>query len=159
AVQLVAGADGTVVSGCSFNSWSRGVYVNGANACTITGNRFTSLPNANFGLSMNPLQIYTTQSTTVVANVLTGSPSNVTGIYVDSTCTAVVVAANTINNNYTNTILNNGVDTIVANNAGYNPVGANMTDATVGASPWAYQNQLGAYVTAYVSGGIVTSVT
>ena len=161
ATQL-AGQD-AVMTGCSVNGWDRGAYVNGGKA-TIIGNRFYGTANdggSGVGRNMNAVQIYNSTGSVVVGNLMSASVAGgiPVAIYFDATANQCVAIANDLTStNITTPVDNASTTSKIADNLGYNPVGA-MTAPTVGASPWTYTNHTGVDQTLNVSGGTISAIS
>lgn len=166
AVQLVAGADGSVVSGCSINGWTRGVYVNGANAPVISGNRFFSTPLNGFGIAMVAATIYSSNSPTVTGNSFGASAAH--GMSLGINLDVSITGTATVNGNTfaplanIDQAINNGVTSPaiawIEGNAGYNPLGGNVGQASFGASPATWTNNTGVFATVFITGGTISSI-
>ena len=157
-----AGQD-VVMTGCTVNGWDRGSYVNGGKA-TIIGNRFYGTANdggSGVGRNMNAVQIYNSTGSVVVGNLMSASVAGgiPVAIYFDATANQCVAIANDLTStNITTPVDNASTTSKIADNLGYNPVGA-MTAPTVGASPWTYTNRTGVDQTLNVSGGTISAIS
>jgi parallel beta-helix repeat protein len=88
-VTINSGAVGTIIQGLIINGGSTGIYLNGANNCTLTGNNITS--NSWSGIGINGCQ-----GTVVASNWISG---NQEGIYILGGSFNSTIYNNTIQNN------------------------------------------------------------
>lgn len=150
-----------LVSSCQFNGQTYGVFCNGSEGVSISGNRFYSTPAGGVGQAMSPAVTCESSSyVTVVANsfaciLATGMPS---GIYFESNSSYCVASGNVIDQIIPTKIYNLGTDNLIADNPGYNPLGTGITQppAPVVSTPYTYTNATGVFMTIYVSGGSFT---
>ena len=81
------------------------------------------------------------------------------GVTDDATAIQTAIIANDLTStNITTPVDNASTTSKIADNLGYNPVGA-MTAPTVGASPWTYTNNTGVDQTLNVSGGTISAIS
>ncbi len=159
---FIAGQD-AVVTGCSFNGWDHGLYVDGGKVTAI-GNRFFTTEGAAgslIGRTMNAVEVYNSTGSIVTGNLIGASVSHgiATAITFESSAGFCAAISNDLTSaNIDAKVLNNSATSILADNPGYNPVGA-MVPPTVTTGTYTYTNSSGVLQFVNVSGGNVTSIT